>query len=386
MRKTLILFLAVSLLFFSCKNNKTNSNSTDGNNTTVNQNDEPDDVNTANSGDVLELQYLPDILMSYNMDLYYKLVQYMDMFNSNITSEEKVLEVLNMRDSLINEMYTVMEEYFYQEGENDWDKWMLVDKELDTIGFWTVYAEGMLVDIDIAPILEDEIEQYTSDEFKVYMKFKTKYAESMGGEYPFMYVSGYFEAIVEGENMYKNYQGSKYFDQIYNSYKYCLSIVTDMHKVNFSETSSDCFYGDLNYSFYPFATTCNDLETIVENYPNSIFTPTLQKIQENMSTIEVDMDNDAIKSEVFAIVIDKFDNYDFATDKIFEYLHHGQDIVHALSVKNNKDEIEIYTCYRFYSDNNTAQEQMQNIINEFPRAKIIHLILEDEFDAPRIVD
>ncbi|MBN2890541.1 MAG: hypothetical protein JXL97_01615 [Bacteroidales bacterium] len=388
MSKFSILFLLIVFLTLSCKNsvNKSDSNSDNNINTTttsIQQNNV--DVNE-NTKQALVLEHLPNIIKKYNSDFYQDFLAYLNLLNSFIDTEDKVLIVLAMRDSMMVEMSTIIDNYYYNEGEADWDTWALVDKELDTIGFWTIYAEGMFVALDVAPILENEIEQYTSEEFKTYIDFKNKFSQSLGGEYPFMNVSVYYPAIMAGEKMYKNFKSSKYFDLIYDDYLNCLSIVTDMHKVSFGSSSSDCFYSNLTYSFYPFATSCDDLEFIIDEYPNSMFIPIFKKITNNMSVIDVDTDNENAKAEVFAVVIDKFDNYKDAGDKIFEFLHQGKDIVHNLSLKNNNDETLYYTCYRFYSNKQKAEDALKNIKSDFPNAKILHVIVLDDFGSAIIVD
>lgn len=384
MNKFSILFLLIVLLTLSCKNsvNKSDGNSDNNSDTIIYQQNDVD----INSSEALVLEYLPDIIKKYNEDFYKDFSVYMSLLNSFVDSDDKVMAILNMRDSIMSEMTTIIENYYYDEGEADWDKSLLVDEELDTIGFWTIYAEGMFVDLDVAPILENEIEQYTSEEFQTYIDFKNKFSHSLGGEYPYMSITVYYPAIMAGEKMYKNFKSSKYFDLIYDDYLSCLSILTDIHKVNFSDFSTGCFYSNLTYSFYPFATSCEDLDYIIDNYPNSMFIPILEKLTNNMSEIDVNTDNDNVKSEIFAVVIDQFDDYSAANDKIFEYLNQGKDIVHNLSLKNNDDQIVYYTCYRFYSDKQKAQEALNYIKSDFPEAKILHIIESDDYGVAKIID
>jgi len=384
MKKIIFIFLTISIFSFGCKNNSTNdSNDTDISSDTIVSHD----VSTSDQiSEPLVLEYLPDVLKRYDSDLYEELVVYLDLLNSIIDDETQILSVLSMRDSMMNDMCYAIENYYYEEGETDWDTWSLVEQELDTIGFWTIYAEGMFMDLGVAPILEDEINNFASEEFKIFTAFNNEYSKSRGGEYPFMSVIDYYPVIIEGEKLYKDYSSSKYFNQIKEKYFSCLSIVMDMHKVNFGDASSDYFYGEFHYGFYPFATSFDDLDLIIQEYPNSMFISVIEKLTKNMSEISVNLNDDDVKSEIYAIVIDKLDGYDEVYQKLFDYLNQGYDIVHSITSTSNDDKVDYYTCYRFYSDKKIAEENLQNIIGDFPNARIIHLILTEEFEPATLID
>ena len=377
MKKIMFFVFIISFLAYSCKNSSENNNE----NSEI-ANDTIDEVEDGEKIQRVELFYVPDIVNEQREEISEKFNQYFDAFNTEITSEQQLMSILTMRDSLIKDMIIIFEDYYY-ENEGDYETWELIDEELIAIGFWTVYAEGMFVYLDVAPILEDEIEEFASDDFKLYLDFKNKFSMSMGGEYPYSGLSLYFEAVKAGEKMFKEYPNSKYYDLIFDDYYYCLDAVTDIHVVN----NSGCFHGDFNFSFWPFATNCEEWATLIKENPNSMFTPIFQSLSDNTSSINIDVENEGALSTIYVVATNKVDDYEAAKFKIYDYLHQGLDIVHALTLNNN-GEIENYVAYRFYSEDykSKAEEAFEYIKTIAPNAQLIKVKYEEEFENPVILE
>lgn len=383
MKKVLFFVFIASFLAFGCKNNSENTTENDENTEVVNDNNE-DDIEVTENPQKIELFYVPDIMNEQPAEIKDKFNLYLDAFNSEITSEKQLMTVLNMRDSLIRDMTTVFEDYYF-ENEEDYDTWDLIDRELDTLGFWTIYAEGMFVGFDVAPILEPEIEKFASEEFKLYLNFRNTYAEAQGGEYPYMSLFEYFEAVKAGEELYEKYPNSEYFDLIFDDYYDCLNAVTDIHVVN----NSGCFHGGFNDSEYPFATSCDDWAVLIKENPNSKFTPILQNLSDNTSSINVDYDvnEGEAMSIIYVVVTDKVVDEEAAKFKIYDYLNHGLDIVHALTFENN-GKTEYYVAYRFYSEDykSKAEESFEYIKSIAPNAQLIKVKYVEEFTNPIVLE
>jgi uncharacterized protein YcfL len=383
MKKVLFFVFIVSFLAFGCKNSSDNSIENDDNSEVVDDNDDID-IEDVEEIQRVELTYIPAIMEEQSDEIKQKFNLYFDAFNSEITSEKQLMAILDMRDSLIWDMVTVFEEYYYK-NEEDYDTWSLIDIELDTIGFWTIYAEGMFMNLGEASILEEEIEKFASEEFKLYLNFKNEYSMAMGGEYPYMSLFEYFDALKVGEKMYKEYPNSKYFDLIFEDYYNCLNIVTDIHVVN----NEACFYSDFNDSFWPFATSCEDWAVLIEENPNSMFTPILQNLSDNTSSINIDYDvnEGEAMSIIYVVATDKVVDAEAAKFKIYDYLHQGLDIVHALTFENN-GKTEHYVAYRFYSEDykSKAEESFEYIKSIAPNAQLIKVKHYEEFANPIVLE
>lgn len=380
MKKTLFLLFIASFFVFSCKNraneNEENSSS-----------DENEQILTEESISNLEkiervtLEYLPKIIQEENEDFQKEFNMYLDAFNTKIESSKQLEAIFSMRDSLLRDLEAVMDNYYWEVGDLDWEHWEKIEEELDTIGFYSIYAEGMYVGLEAAPILSDEIEEFGSDEFKLYIDFKNTYALSMGGEYPYMSILPYFEVVAIGEVFYNKYQNSKYYELIVDDYMWSLMAVFDVHKVSFKgDEGSACFNGEMNYSYWPFVTDCDGWKTILEENPNSMFAPLIQNMINNTSEIEVDMDNEGKLAEVYVVATDKFDSYIDANYKVFDYLHQGLDIVHPIQLKKD-GEPKTYVVYRFYSDYRTALASFDYINEIVANAQLFKVVLEEEFSA-----
>ncbi|MBN2892058.1 MAG: hypothetical protein JXL97_09340 [Bacteroidales bacterium] len=380
MKKLLLLSLVFSLLAFGCKNSDKTNNNKDNNLEAV----EDFDFSNVDKIERVNLVYLPEIVAKESDEFQQKFNLYLDAFNSEITSGKQLEAIIRLRDSLLIDMEGVIEEYYWDEGEADWDKWVEVEKELDTIGFWSIYAEGMYVGMDVASILQAEINKFASDDFKLYMDFRNAYAMSLGGEYPYMSLMPYYNVVTVGEKFYKDFQDSKYYDLIKDKYMWSLLTIVDIHYVNLMNDGG-CFNGGFNFSFWPFATSCDDWEYIVEEYPNSIFIPVIKNLINNMSEIDVDYENDGNLAEVYVVVTDKVTDYMEANYKIFDYLHQGIDIVHPLAFKNDGVD-ESYVAYRFYSNKQKAQESLDYILSVAPDAQIFKVRLEEEYDNPVVLE
>ena len=371
MKKILAILLVLSI--FACKSKDANQNSknvdtvqnvaTNVENTNV---ENTDTENTETDAQPIELKYIPDILKSKPkvadlFDVYYR------KLTSSITNEDQIAEIFALRDSLISDLSTIIEDYYW-EHEGDYDTWDKVDVELRSVGFLPIYAEGMYMSLANAPILEDEIEKVCSTPFKLEIKFMSNYDAALGGEYPYMNLSEYFDAFGYGEKLYNEYKQTKYYKDIEAEFIELLRDFTDIHNVTDIQT---CCVFDFNADFYPFGADCELPQKFIKTFPNSKFKPIFEKIMQNMSYLE------SKTTDVYAVEIERTNDMAKGEEKIFKYLEQGYDIVHLLRVKKNTEDLYIL-AYRFYPDKDEAEQNMQKITKDFPDASILHIKINSE--------
>lgn len=332
----------------------------------------------------INLKLLPDIVSNSDQNIEQKFSEYVSTLTGSVTNETDINIVFELRDSLLLDLQKVIESYYYAMNQQQYQTWENVEIELDTIGFRVIYAEGVFVGLDVAPILVPKIKRYASEEFKLYANFRNEYSKSLGGEYPFSNVYGAFNAVYAGEKLIKNYPQSYYTQLIIDDFKKSLFLVTDIHKAT---TSSDgvtgCFYSNFTYQFYPYFSDCSAIEKIIVEKPNSFYTNILKELYSNMSDILIQENKPKELSVIYAVVTDKSDSRDIITDKIYNYLNSGIGIVHNLTIDNGSV-TEYYACYRFYSNKSKAETALDFIKPDFPDSKIIEIVVVDPYQNAKM--
>jgi len=366
-------FLFIMFIFFiaNCKSNGKKETTIEKTKTKTISNvvDRNIDISTIKK-DKIELKYLPSIVNNQDKSFQDKFYTYLNKLNSRMKSEEDIIELMDMRDSLLGDFQSVIENYYYDKGESDYKLWEKVEKECDTIGFHSIYAEGMFVGFGVCPIITQEVDLLASDELKNYLKFNYAYSYSLGGEYPYASITGYYLALIAGEKIITKYRNTKYFDKIFDDYMFCLNVCTDIH----SADGDQCFYGGFSNEFYPFMSTCSEWPTLLKEHPKSLFAPIIKKLEFNHSDISENTSTDSTSkntsdANIYAVIIDKVSDNKEADKLLFDYMVKGIDVVHKLSLKKD-NKIDYYTCYRFYSNEKLAKEAYQTIIETIPKCKI----------------
>jgi hypothetical protein len=379
MKKIITFALILALFAISCKNKEKKDDNSEQEKIST----ELVDFSKLEKIERVKLKYLQAIIDTTNQNLKDKFNTYVDALNRKITTEEEIFSIFNMRDSLNLDLMLFIDSYYYG-LEDAYTQFEPVEKELASLGFICIYAEGMYIGMDCSEILQEEIEKYTSDDFKIYNNFRIKYANSMGGEYPFASIAYYLEAVLEGEKLYKKDKNSKYFQLIERDYNYCLDIVTDIHFVKFTDGSDGCFYGDLNYDYYPYMTSCEDLVEFTKNNKNSMYYGVINNLVSSMSDITVDWENTGNVATVYLVVTDKAKDYGDAYEKCTNYINSGKDIVHKISLKNKGVE-EYYVVYRFFSDKAKADNALNIIKKDVKNAYILKVRVPGDFELPEVI-
>ncbi len=330
-----------------------------------------------------DLEYLSKIILTADSSLINDFNHYLSFFDAKITSEKQMWEFFDFRDTLLKTFTPFMENYYYNMSQDEYKKWNFVNDELESIGFKVIYAEGMFAGLNIKAIRKNEIKKYCSDAFKLYADFRYKYSSALGGEYPFINPKSYFDAVYAAEKLLLNYRNTQYFFKIEEKYKEALFICTDIHGATTTNGLKNYYYGDFNFSFYPYVSSWSDIEYIKNDYPNSIYHNIFSNLLQNMSDIIVQQGKPDEVAVVYVVVTDKTDSYKESQNRIFDYLNSGLDIVHNLKIKNGNN-LEYYIAYRFYSNKDRADKALEKIKDKVDEAKIIEVVVPAEFEYAQI--
>ncbi len=374
MMKTITFLMSFSaIILFSCNNTSENSEDKNNSDTSViteNQKiniDTTQVIETKDPEDENNLKELSGILKD-NSNFYKTFQDYTKMLNSEITSEDKIKTVLKARNNLISDLTPKIDNFYSSTGETNQDLWNKVEKELVSIGFNPIYAEGMFVDLDKAPVLTDKINKYASEAFRLEIEFNNNYSKALGGEYPYAGLQDYFDAFKSGYKLFNKYFETEYYKNIEDKFNEIVLEFADIHKVG-----NECFEGGLHTEYYPWSAPCNIPELFVKRFPNTVFTPVFKELQKDMSEITG-------KGTIYLVVTNTFEGNDALTScryKIFELMEKGIDIVHSVNIKNNDGKNIYFAVYRFYSDKNKAEDALNKIKKIINDAKIVTLNMDE---------
>lgn len=329
----------------------------------------------------IEPKILPAILENTeSLEITYN--YYIKALNSEINSEYDLMNIFALRDSLLTSLDYFMEDYYYTiDFDENPDGWSAIEKELSSIGFKVIYAEGMYAGMNVYNVLDKEVEKFGSEPMKIMLEFKYKVSETIGGEYPFDYLYGYYEAVLIGEKLLKDYKETIYFKEIRENFKNCLFTTTDLHTVNGNE---NCFFSEFWHQKYPFMSECESMKKFIKEHEESYFQPLYLSIIGSMSNFETSPEYDDFIADAYVIITDKVENYEEGREVIFNYFLEGIDIIHNIQVVNDK-KTEHYVAYRFYSDKNKAEIALKTIQKAKPAAFILHVLIPEGFE-PAVVD
>ncbi len=370
----MILISIFATFILSCNNS---SEEKENNNDTISKNiseqvvkqENVVETDTVNENKIVDnYKYLPKVFHKED-SLYSEFERYLNLINGEVSSEKQIKDIFNLRKHLMEYVSLKVDKLCNQDGELARE----AHEEFVSIGFLPVYVEGMYGALEQSQILNDEVEKYASEPFKLKIKFDNEYAKSIGGEYPYASLNEYLNAFEPAYELFSKYKETEYYKEIEDKFKNMLIEFVDIHKVNGGGDQNECFEGELHSSFYPWVTICNMPELFQKRFPNTVFTPIFKKLQENISEVSP-------KQENYLIVTDKIEgnDYDNATAKVFSYLEKGIDIVHYVKLKDKEDNDFFYIIYRFYSDKNRANEELTKILEVVSTAKIVTVQFDDK--------
>lgn len=239
------------------------------------------------------------------------------------------------------------------------EKAKLVEKELNSIGMGCVFAEGFYMGLAPIPMLGDALKQYASEPFRWLMDFKSGEGMAQGGEYTYMGLDGEGVMVSTAEKMRKNHPEHPYNKLIEGVFRSALTVLTDFHKVKQGDRTSFLIH-DLTTEYFPSATEKEYLSSYSKKYPNSKYSPLLDKLLANPS--ELAYDKKQGWKDLYLVVVSweaAKENRESglcvaARQKVFEYLDQGIDIPHSLLLWRGEQR-ECAIVHRFFVDEAKAK-------------------------------
>ena len=290
--------------------------------------------------------------------------------NPAVVTNQKIIEdFLKMRDVATADMYELIENEFYKYSEEErYEEWDNVEKEFAGVGMRGIYAEGMFVGVAGVEVLKPQIEQFGAEDFKLFMLFNEQLNNSFGGEYPYADLSSQLEMVHFGELLRTKFPDSEYTKAIETDFWQALSCLTDFHYMVDGDDKV-CILFELNSDYYPYMSETGSMETFVEKYADSKYTPIIKKILENTSTL-IGGDN----TEVFLVITQEVNSVEELQKVVFENLENGKDIPHPI-VKEIDGKSRNFVVYRFYHDEASANEALEIAKKMAPQAYIMKTTL-----------
>lgn len=318
-------------------------------------------------------QHLPILasIVKENDPIYVSLNNYVyDVLNNEETvkSENDLKRLFYKRDAQI--MPTLHGDFFDPLAmKNDdffvGDAGRKLQAELQSIGLQCIYAEGMYVDLGAAEMLPQAMKKFGSEVFRLYAEFLNAYGKAVGGEYPYLDLSGEMRMVAIGEAMLDKHPDHEYTLAIRSDFEFALHTLTDIHTVTGQLDTQEMFYA-LSTDPYPYMTSFEQHRQFVADYPNTKYGKIVQKILANPSSIA--HAGNGFK-DLFLVLVQwrgtnsdgetaYCDDAEAAKDSL--YLHRGIDVAHVLPITQN-GEIRCAIVYRFYPDKAQAEKAIKTL-------------------------
>lgn len=364
--KSKLIFLIVSVFLFSfCSNTNKTENQDNKDTSIVKTEDDLKNNQTENTNNVQKEKkeininkLIPELSkhLSKEAEFNEKLKRYLFLLTSEIQSVEEIKQVFEMRNDLRYDFEDVSFQMYEQFGYANYQLWEKVEKELNFLGYSPYYAEGYLEGVGDFPILENEIEKYGTEDFKLYTDYFNKKSETFGGEYPFMDLHANIELVKIWETINQKYPQSSFTKEINDFCYWDIAPLFDVHNVVSDDGNAQLIIEDLGVDMYPGGTYEDNYIDFVEA-GNTKLSAITEKVLKNISEIEIDANYSFDK--VYLVVIERVDDYEEAQKKILKYISNNQDIVHIISVTEDSYNWFNYLVYRFYTDKSKAEKALE---------------------------
>ncbi len=375
MKNIYLLSLIGILIFSSCGNQKEKKNKSETDTTKIGVQETESTENKQDTNFIDKNKLLVKIIKNSTsvFDFYKTYIKALKDSNS-ISGNDDIFKVLKMRDSLSKLLDTknIISKQFdlVESGKKNWDYINSLMKELNSIGISVVTVEGMYASLNTAPVLSETIEKKASEDFILAAKLKNTYGLTVGSEYPYMDLSANADVVHYGELLFTKYPNSPFIKEVKPLFLECLMPYIDFHKTSGCQ-ENEAIIGNFMTGAYPNGTELSEHKAFIKKYPQSIFSPIIQKIIDYPSEF-----ND--KAEHFYIVKVPAEEKNLTQ---LDYLLKGIDIAHELWLSKNK-KAEKILAYRFFDKKNKAEEALQKIKSQVPDAEIIEYPQTKEDNTP----
>lgn len=289
-----------------------------------------------------------------------------------IGNEAQLKKVFDSRDQLIKRLSHPVAVYISQmKDKRDFKAIKVLDKELKSVGMRGVFAEGEFLELTCTPVFQDEIKEFASDVYRLYLSFGTATSNSLGGEYPYDWLEPQMKMVTIGEELLKKYPDHQYTKKIERHFRDALRVLTDVHRVKVKDTDNPVdsyIVGGISTERFPTGTELSNYTQFVEHYPASRFNGVVNRILETMS--EIPADEYGKFDTLHLVTVGETADREAGKEKIYQYLLKDIDIVHLIPVTDDEGEKYVVT-YRFYGDLPKAEQALEKIKPVEPGAKII---------------
>ena len=282
-----------------------------------------------------------------------------------IQSEADLTDLLERRDSsMIPRLEAVLMTLDQnQELYEDYDN---LQTELQQLGMQMTFAEGMFTSVGPFRFLEEEIEQYASPGFRLFLQFREAQTASFNGEYPYLNMGPYIEMVEIGEEM-KSLSDHSYYSKIEDDFQQAVIAVSDIHLVSdpVAREEASWFVSDINTEFYPFATEADTRQAYVQQTEGSPFQKAMEKIIANPSSMTKK------PTHLYLIVVEWVEDEEIAVSRVASHLTSGEDIPHHLEVNLADGTRKYAIVYRFFEEVEEAEEALETVQADFPEADLM---------------
>ena len=295
-----------------------------------------------------------------------------DVLNDQTTvqSENDLKRLFYKRDALI--IPTLHGEIFDPLAVKDPDFFVgdngkKLQNELQKIGLQSVYAEGMYVSLNASEMLPNAMKKYGSEVFKLYADFLSAFGNAIGGEYPYIDLSGETQMVAIGEQLMTKYPNHEYTKTVRSDFEFALHTLTDIHTVNAPDggDARQLFYA-LSTDPYPYMTNFEAHKQFANTYADTKYGKIVKNILQNTSQIK---QNETELGNLYLVVLqwnDANNDSDMAycddaealKDSLF--LHQGIDVPHVLPIMKD-DAMQCAITYRFYPEKAKAEQALKTL-------------------------
>lgn len=368
-KKVLILVVCISCSFFACQPDKATQKSVkkEVNTTPPPKLTVEKDFLAKNLPKLHKMVKQQGELQTSLNDYAFKIYHAKEM----IQTATELEKIFTQRTTLIQEVHEkVLEPFIEQQAEFLFDE--ALEKELNTIGMQGIYAEGMYIELGEGELLTEQLTSLASEPFKLYMEFQAARSTAIGGEYPFLDLTGERKMVHLGETLMTKYPDHKYTAAIKEEFFNMLDILTDVHNLNDKE-QVQLIYGELYTDLYPFMTEAREYDTYVNTYPKSVYTKAIQAIIANPSSMTPKgnaWENIYLISLGIEKAVKTEDGVSCEAAKLkkYAYLQQGIDVAHVLRLREGDTNI-CAIVYRFFSDKEKAKKAFIEFTAKHPDLK-----------------
>lgn len=284
---------------------------------------------------------------------------------AGLTAEAGLLAVFDERDQHI---IPRLSDYVQATASDDIEK---LEQELNQLGLQLVVAEGTVIGVGGADMLQAQIRAFPAVE--AYMDFRTAQAQAASGEYPFLDMSPYQDMILAGEKLNQANRPAL-FARIKADFDQALINFTDIHLVQRANTRTAPapVVGGTHTESYPYETELSTHKAFVAAHPESRYQSVVQKILRNPSEISEKPE------QLYVIVNEWVSTEDAARQRVQSHLQAGEDIPHFLPIKRPNGKTDYAVTYRFYEDEDKALTAFEIAEQSYPSVDLVYCSIKGE--------